>query len=490
MSPKAFILLRSLLAIALMIGFYALAFGMIAALGFICYEVIAEARFGLGALKVFAFCGIGMVTIFFSVLPRREEFNQPGPELSPDDFPALFKEIRDIAGKAGQAEPREVYLLPDMNAFVGERGGFLGFGRTRILGVGLPLLQAMTVNEVRAVLAHEFGHFHGGDTAIGPWIFKIRAAMARTLQGLAENSVILRKPFEWYGILFLRATLAVSRHQEYAADRLAASIVGLAPTVSGLKKVHALGPISEAYWSQEVGPAVKQGFRPRLAEGFNAFSQTPKVTEAVPKILASMLKEEVTNPYDSHPCLRDRIRALGGTEAPLSEESDGSPSAIGLVKGYEKMEPGLFGFLLGINPNTLNPLAWEESGEKVHRPQMVEFLKPFAEKLETLRFREYPDYFAQPKMVVERIREIGGIPDEPEEQKAFIGQVLEVHLILRLCTQGWIIHSMPGEPLECRPGSAADKTKGFSIGAIRDGLGERRISAAEWEDRCRNWMLN
>lgn len=489
MSPKTFILIRSLLAIALMIGFYGLAFGMIAVLGFLGFEAITSGRLGFITLKGVAFCAIGIITIFFSILPRREEFQPPGPLLSPEEFPDLHREIRTIADKAGQAMPKEVYLLPDMNAFVSERGGFLGFGRTRILGVGLPLLQALDLDEFRSVLAHEFGHFHGGDTAIGPWIHKIRAAMARIIQGLQEQSAVLRKPFEWYGILFLRTTLAVSRHQEYAADRLAASIAGLGPTISGLKKVHALGPISQLYWSQEVSPAVNKGFRPRLAEGFQAFLRTPQVTEAAPKILQEVLEGEVTNPYDSHPCLRDRLKALGGEEGPLPPAKGQGASALELVKGYESMEPGLFGFLLGINPERLQSVAWEETGDKVHRPLLEDFLKPFSERLGTLRFQEYPDYFARPAQVADRLKEIGGVPEDPEQQKAFIAHVLEAHLMIRLCSQGWTIRSRPGEVLECHPRAAEGAPGGFAFGTIRKDIEEKKISAAEWAERCRSWNL-
>jgi Zn-dependent protease with chaperone function len=430
-----------------------------------------------------------MVTLFFSVLPRREPFHDPGPRLSPEEFPGLFAEIRDIAGKAGQRMPDEVYLLPDMNAFVAERGGFLGFGRIRIMGVGLPLLQALDVQELRAVLAHEFGHFHGGDTAIGPWIHKIRLAMARAIQGLEEQSAILRKPFEWYGILFLRTTLAVSRMQEFAADRLAARIAGLGPTLSGLRKVHALGPISQAYWNMEVDPAVRKGFRPSLAEGFRSYLQSPHTAEAIPAILDSVLKQEKTDPYDSHPCLRDRLHALGEDPAGGTPDTGTPRSAMELVKGIERLEPGLFGFLLGINPGKLDPMTWEESGEKVHRPALQEFLQPFSEKLQPLRISEYPDYFAEPARIAEGLKEIGGIPKEPDALRRFISQILETHLVLRLCAQGWTLRSRPGEPLECRPPVSDRSTDGFVLGTIGKDLEGKSVSREEWAARCRAWNL-
>jgi Zn-dependent protease with chaperone function len=48
-------------------------------------------------------------------------------------------------------------------------------------------MQALTVDEFKRVLTHEFGHYHSGDVALGPWIHKTQAAMARTIIQLSEN---------------------------------------------------------------------------------------------------------------------------------------------------------------------------------------------------------------------------------------------------------------------------------------------------------------
>ncbi len=92
--------------------------------------------------------------------------------------------------------PRDVYLVPDVNAFVAERGGFMGFGTRRIMGIGLPLFHLLTVDELNAVLAHEFGHFYGGDNALGPWVYKTRTAIVRTVMNLGQANNWLMIPFQ------------------------------------------------------------------------------------------------------------------------------------------------------------------------------------------------------------------------------------------------------------------------------------------------------
>jgi heat shock protein HtpX len=64
----------------------------------------------------------------------------------------------------------------------------MGVGSRRVMGIGLPLLQLLSVSQFEAVLAHEFGHFHGGDTHIGPWIYRTRAGIGRTLSTLQRMS--------------------------------------------------------------------------------------------------------------------------------------------------------------------------------------------------------------------------------------------------------------------------------------------------------------
>jgi len=44
----------------------------------------------------------------------------------------------------------------------------MGFGSRRVMGLGLPLLQILTVAQFRAVLPHEFGHYYGADTRQDP----------------------------------------------------------------------------------------------------------------------------------------------------------------------------------------------------------------------------------------------------------------------------------------------------------------------------------
>jgi len=174
----SFIVGRAILAVVLMVGFYLLALGIASGLLWIPYaELVYAHRI---SPKLAIICIVGGLAIIWSVLPRFDKFIAPGPQLKPDKYPRLFTELKGVAEATRQAMPAEVYLVPDVNAWVMQRGGIMGFGSRQVMGVGLPLMRILTCSQFRAVLAHEFGHYHGGDTKIGPWIYKTRGAIGRT----------------------------------------------------------------------------------------------------------------------------------------------------------------------------------------------------------------------------------------------------------------------------------------------------------------------
>ena len=184
---------RAVLAVGLLLGCYILALGIAGVL--ICLPYAEWTYAGTLHPKLAWFCILGAGVILWSILPRPDRFIPPGPPLEPKEHPKLFEALAGIAEATKQQMPSEVYLIAEVNAWVMDRSGIMGFGRRRVMGLGLPLLQVLSMSQFRAVLAHEFGHFHGGDTKLGPWVYKTRAAIGRTLEGLAAQDLSSRSLF-------------------------------------------------------------------------------------------------------------------------------------------------------------------------------------------------------------------------------------------------------------------------------------------------------
>ncbi|HET7456296.1 MAG TPA: M48 family metallopeptidase [Gemmatimonadaceae bacterium] len=354
---------RAALAVALLVGFYVLALAMAGGLLFIPYAEIRYADRIEGRLALF--CIVGAFLILKSIVPRRDRFDPPGPRLTAAAQPELFALIDDVAARTGQAPPADVYLAADVNAFVAERGGFMGVGSRRVMGLGLPLLEALTVAELRAVVAHEFGHYVGGDTRLGPWVYRTRAAIERTLMNLSRHSSLLSKPFRWYGLGFLRVTHAVSRQQEYVADAVAARTAGTASAASALRRISGAAAAYGSFWSSELAPALERGYRPPLADGFRRFLGAPTVAPHVDAAIDSELREGKSDPYDTHPCLRDRLAALdrvvrtGDDPHPPGDDTRRATELLGA--SVDALEAELIAMLARKDLPPLVAVSWDEA---------------------------------------------------------------------------------------------------------------------------------
>jgi len=187
--------LRAIVALALMVGFYVLAFAMSAALLYVPYALVVYGH--RISVQLSVVCLVSAFAILKGcVFVRSPRFEAPGPLVTERDQPELFRLIRDVAGPMRTRMPDRVYLMADVNAFVTEIGGFFGLGSRRVMGIGVGLLHVDNVSQLKATIAHEFGHYAGGDTRIGGIVYRTRVAIGRVLENLSRNW--LSKPFELY----------------------------------------------------------------------------------------------------------------------------------------------------------------------------------------------------------------------------------------------------------------------------------------------------
>ena len=296
-------------------------------------------------------------------MPRRDRFVPAGPRLDETLHPRLFQMIHEVAAATGQAAPADVYLLNEVNAWVAHRGGTMGLGSHRVMGVGLPLLQALSIAEFKAVIAHEFGHYWSGDVKLGPWIYKTRAAIGRTIAGVHET--FIEAPFLWYGRLFLKLTHGVSRAAGIHCRRGCRSSRWRPRACLGPRRITALAPLFSAYMSRDVMPVLQAGCLPPIAAGFDEFLNADDVGDASKQIIETVESEGHTDLFDTHPSLRDRLAALGcGRDS--SARVDGARLASTLIKDTDQQARALLAFAFGEEPiAALKAIDWNVVGESV-----------------------------------------------------------------------------------------------------------------------------
>jgi heat shock protein HtpX len=352
--------LRAILAIALLVGFYAVAITLALALFGLPIAMIVSGRLVGLAIKL-AFVGfIAGGTILWALVPRRAKWEPPGPLLTEAEQPRLFAIIRDVASRMSSPMPSEVYLIPDVNAFVTQRGGMLGFGGRRVMGIGLGLLAVDNVSQLRATLAHEFGHFEGGETKLSGLTYATRAAMVRALQNLQESgSTVLHKPFEWMLLLYMRLTQAISRQQELVADEWSVKLEGKTAHLTGLEQefVHGFG--FHFFLSREVEPLAKLGVGPaNLFEGYRRFLTSSSWRKAQGDVAQELGKREA-DPYDSHPGHEERLAFAKAL--PLPDKPMDTTPAFTLLENAEAVEQS---FTTKLRPENLKPVSWSETGAR------------------------------------------------------------------------------------------------------------------------------
>jgi len=117
----------------------------------------------LGAI---AFKLILIVSFFLYMMLRALWVKIPPPtgsEIRAGQAPQLFAMIEELCGRLEAPHFHTVLVTDDFNAGVVQapRLGVFGWHRNYLL-IGLPLMKSLSVEQFKAVLAHEFGHLAKG----------------------------------------------------------------------------------------------------------------------------------------------------------------------------------------------------------------------------------------------------------------------------------------------------------------------------------------
>lgn len=262
--------------------------------------------------------------------------------------PALWEAVRDVARQVGTRAPDEIVLIEDVNAAVSEDSSLLGLRPgTRRLYVGLPLMVGLDEMQLRAVLAHEMGHYANFDTRLTPLIARGRAQLIRTIAHFHERSdnkvakerarqekkaakraakgkktVMVDTPglgatyrgmakiYTAYGNFYMRATLTTSRRQELAADLASVRVAGRDSAASALRELNALGSAHDFYMSSYATLGVDAGLLPRTGEVFGGLRRLLEARSEELRKLREELSTEPASPYDSHPALAERVARI------------------------------------------------------------------------------------------------------------------------------------------------------------------------------------
>ena len=328
---------RALLALAFLLGFYVLAGAVVGALvgANVALYALGGRASGQLVLVTLVIAAAVLRGVFF--VARSDGAELPGVAIDEHSQPELVDLVRSVAGEMGTEPPARILLVPEVNAAVTQTGGLLGFRRgERVMVLGVPLIHALTVDQLRGVVAHELGHYAGGDTRLGAITYRAGASIYRTVENLGDHT-LLGRLFSAYGRRYLLLSLRVRRQQELSADAAAVRLAGRDSHISALRRIEVTAMAFDHFLRFYLAPLWQKGYDAENAfDGYRALLADP-AREAELAELEAAAQDVVADPFDSHPSLAERVAHAGRLPEGASAEQDPRPAGV-LLQNSENVE--------------------------------------------------------------------------------------------------------------------------------------------------------
>jgi Zn-dependent protease with chaperone function len=286
-----------------------------------------------GNLELVIFVVVMVSVIVFAVLysvTLAIKDRPPGALLELGAQPRLAAVLARVAERVGAPPVDRVYLTPHTQVSVTARGGLGAMlrGRSeRCLVLGAGALEALTLGELEALLAHELGHLAHPDTGAGALALGVRRALDAISEGLDAGYAATPANPAWIGFrifqgAFLRASLGAAWLQETLADGAAARAFGSADLASGLRHLTTRSVTFEARVDRVVEEAARTH---EPVPNLYAAARAVEIDEvkATLKIDARLIDAP---PLDGHARLEARLAWLEALAAPAPRDADTGPA--------------------------------------------------------------------------------------------------------------------------------------------------------------------
>lgn len=286
-------------------------------------------------------------------------------ELKEEEAPLLYEEIRDIVDKVQTTFPKKIYLSHEVNACVFYDSTFLSmfFPVKKNLQIGMALVNSTSRTELKAILAHEFGHFSQRSMKVGSYVYTVNQIIFNMLydnegygnavQRFASVSsyfaifvalgVKIIAGIQWvlkklYNVVNIQH-LGLSREMEFHADAIAVTVVGSQPFVSSLMRLDLANNAFDrtiTYYEQKISVNIKpKNIYPQHRHIMDTLAQDTGVdfVNGMPQVTKEYLnhynksKLVIKNQWASHPSTEDRVEAITAGHFPQGDDN-GEPASV------------------------------------------------------------------------------------------------------------------------------------------------------------------
>jgi Zn-dependent protease with chaperone function len=347
--------IKAILSIVLFIAVYLILLLLAIGLTFLCgifgIAIISSKpsfltlMLGLGLLSI----GILILIFLLKFLFKKHVIDRSHLiEISKKQEPELFEFIAKIVKEINTDFPKKIYVSADVNASVFYDSSFwsMFFPIKKNLQIGLGLVNTVSQNEFKAILAHEFGHFSQRTMRVGTYVYNVNkiifnmlydnesyAALAQkwanvnsylTLFVSAAFKItqgiqgVLRKVYEIVNLSYM----GLSREMEFHADEVAANVAGSKPLITSLLRMNLADSSYNTilnFYNNKITDCKKTQniyIQQQFVLNFIANEHELPIEDNLPLVTTEYLsrynksKFNATDQWASHPSTEDRVKAL------------------------------------------------------------------------------------------------------------------------------------------------------------------------------------
>ncbi len=281
-------------------------------------------------------------------------------EITRSDEPRLFAMIDEIVAEVKTSFPKKVYLSADVNAAVFYDSGVwsMFFPVEKNLLIGLGLINTVSQLELKAILAHEFGHFSQRTMKVGSYVYNVNKVIFNMLYDNESYDKLIRRwssitnffsffvglavkiitGIQWVlkklYVIINKNYMGLSREMEFHADEIAANVTGFEPLKSSLLRMsladHSFDSVLNFYNARITDRIISDNlYRDQLyVLGLLAERSNFPIRNNLPDI---SLEEQsrfdksklvIKDQWASHPGTRERIERLEQTNIRFEAQED------------------------------------------------------------------------------------------------------------------------------------------------------------------------
>ncbi len=354
-----------------------------------------------------------------------------GIEIFETNQPELFKLIKETADKVGTKHPKKVFIIDDVNAYVSYSNNLqsLVFPTRKNLSIGIGLLHGISQNELKGIIAHEFGHFSQKSMTIGSHVGNATKIMEdilysnQTLRFDVDNlgqingivgfismgAVAYNKMIESILKIIHKKLefnyLKLSREMEFHADQIATNVVGIETMSKPLLRIELYQFVYQELANFYTNLQDDKKFSTNIYQNMNQlvdfyiddyelFLENNLAIVGINEFNQNHSLLQFEDLWSTHPEMDKRLANIASTNH--HSEIDKSPKAITLLqKNNEFEEEFTFNFFFQLNLYRVN---------EIDNSEFIETFKTIYNKYNYPKV--YNHFFSNYDLPFDRIKEV------------------------------------------------------------------------------------